>query len=498
MKNKITLLNMLSSMLLQLCTIISGFIIPRIILSFFGSNVNGLLSSITQFLSYISLVEGGVGAVVLANLYKPLVENDDKKISLVMSTANRFYKTIGTIFIVYSIVMAVAYPLFFAREFSYGYVFSLILIISLGTTIQYMFAINARTLLNADKKIYIVSFTQIVCVVINLILVIVSVKVYPSVHLLKLITSLIYLVQPIFYNWYIRKHYTIAWNGAYDHGLLKERWNGFAINTAAFIHNCTDVVILTIFTDLGTVSIYAVYSLITNGIKQLIVSFINGINPTIGQAYAKGDLYELNEKMDLYEFVVMISTFFFYTMTALLITPFVMLYTQGVTDANYNQPLLGITLVLAELFYIVKFPHLNLAYSANKFKELTVPAYIEVGLNIVISIFFVYKIGIVGVVVGTLVAMIYRMMFHVYYTGKLIVGRRQWIFYKKLLVFLLEAIGIVLFCYRFFPIKDITAINWILHACLYAIIVVVIMFGTARALFKKEIKFCYQYLRKRM
>ena len=38
----------------------------------FGSEINGLVSSITQFLSFISLLEGGLGAVVLAELYLPI------------------------------------------------------------------------------------------------------------------------------------------------------------------------------------------------------------------------------------------------------------------------------------------------------------------------------------------------------------------------------------------------------------------------------------------
>ena len=57
---KITLINIIANIILQLTNIVSWFIIPKIILSNFGSDVNGLVSSITQFLSYITLVEGGI------------------------------------------------------------------------------------------------------------------------------------------------------------------------------------------------------------------------------------------------------------------------------------------------------------------------------------------------------------------------------------------------------------------------------------------------------
>ena len=68
----VALLNTIANIILQIVTIISGFILPKIILSCFGSEVNGLVSSISQFLSYINLLEGGVMGVIMANLYKQL------------------------------------------------------------------------------------------------------------------------------------------------------------------------------------------------------------------------------------------------------------------------------------------------------------------------------------------------------------------------------------------------------------------------------------------
>ena len=257
MKNKVTLVNMISSLALQICTIISGFIIPKIILSYFGSDVNGLISSLNQFLSYISLLEGGVTGVVAANLYKPLVIGDNQKLSAVVVTSKKFFNKVGTIFIAYSVCVAVAYPFVFKLNFLY--VFSLTLILSMNLLVQYMFSITLRTLLNADKKVYVVSLTQIVITVLNTLMAYISVKVYPSIHFLKLISGLLFFIQPIVYGSFVKKHYSIDWSANVDNDLLKERWNGFAVNVAAFIHNSTDVTILTIFTDLATVSIYNVY-----------------------------------------------------------------------------------------------------------------------------------------------------------------------------------------------------------------------------------------------
>lgn len=496
MKNKVTFINMLSGLFLQACTIISGFILPRIILNNFGSDVNGLVASITQFLSYISLVEGGVGAVVVANLYKPLVNRNNDEISVVIKTANKFYKSISIIFIVYSILLSVIYPLLFDTVFSFEYIGTLTIIIAIGTTVQYMFAINMRNLLNADKKAYIVNIIQGLTVIMNLILSIITVSLVPNIHLIKFITVVLYCIQPIVFKFYIDSHYAIDKNALVDDLLLKERWNGFAINTAAFVHNCTDIAVLTIFTDLKTVSVYSVYALVVNGIKQLLQSLYSGINPTIGHAYALGNNEKINEKMNLYEFVVLFSASIFFTLTALLITPFVMAYTKGITDANYYQPAFGLLFVISEAIYLVKMPHLNLAYVANKFKEITFPAYIEAALNITISVILVFKYGLIGVSIGTIVAMLYRMIFHVYYTEKLIKGRKQSVFYRKLIVIIAVTFVSYLLCVSVAPISNYEIVTWTIHALIYGIIIMLLNVICAFLFFKAELKYCINYLRK--
>ncbi len=493
MKNKITLINMISTLLLQLITIVSGFIIPKIILSYFGSNVNGLVSSLTQFLNYIALVEGGITGVVMANLYKPLYKNDTKKISSIVKTTNIFYKKIGLIFIIYTIVLATVYPLAFNTDFSYVYVFSLTLILSLSLLIQYMFSLTFRNLLNADKKVYIVSFTQSGILILNIIFAIISVYLYPSIHLLKILTGFVYIIQPLIFNNYVKKHYTLDNNANPDNELLKSRWDGFAINVAAFIHNGTDIAVLTIFSNLGVVSVYSVYALVTSGLRQIVNSLTTGINPTIGQAYAKNDMKELNQKMDIYEYIIFILVFFLFTVGGLLITPFVMIYTKGITDANYYEPLFGALLLIAEAIYLLKLPHLNLAYSANKFKDITKPAFIEAFLNIIISVILVSKYGIIGVAVGTLVSMIYRMIFHIRYTNKLIENRKQWIFYRKLIIFVIGTLIGLGICY-FIPQVKYTIFSWIIHAIIYSIIFAIIYSIISVLFFKKELKFFKGYL----
>lgn len=493
MKNKITLLNIVSSLILQLITLISGFLIPKMILLYFGSEVNGLVSSLNQFLNYISLIEGGITGVIMANLYKPLYEKDNKKISSIIKTTRQFYKKIGCLFIIYTIILAISYPLMFKSDFSYIYIFSLTIILSLSLFVQYMFSLTLRNLLNADKKVYIVSFTQSLIVFINIIFVYISVKIYPSIHLLKFISGILFILQPIIFNIYVKKNYQIDDDAEADEKMISSRWDGFAINVAAFIHNGTDIVVLTIFTNFSTVSVYSVYALVSSGLKQIVNSITSGINPTLGKAYASGNVEDLNQKLNLYEYITFILVFWMFSVAILLITPFVLLYTKGINDANYNRIAFGIIILISEAIYLLKFPHLNLAYSSNKFKEISKPAYIEAILNIIISVILVSKFGLIGVGIGTIIAMIYRLIFHVWYTKKIIPTRNQWIFYNKLILFIIPAIIGFVICY-FIPWVKLTFLYWILYAILYIIIFGVLYFIISFIAFKKELLFFKNYL----
>lgn len=497
MKDNITLLNILSSLLMQLVSIVSAMIVPRLILETFGSNTYGLVSSISQFLNYICLVEGGITGVISANIYKPLVDGDNDKLSTIIVTAKKFYKNIGLIFVVYSLIVGLFYPFIVETNYAYFYVVLLTVVLSFGLMLDYMFSLTLTTLLNADKKVYIVAFTSSVLTIANVILTLVVIKIFPDIIILKFVNASLFALKPLIFGLYIRNNYKINWKAQKDTSLIGQRWNGFAINLAFFVHSSTDIAVLTLFSDLKTVSVYSIYLLIVSKVSFLLHAVTSGFEPTIGQAYALNDEKDLNKKMDLYEFVVLMAVGFLFLITGLLITPFVMVYTKGITDADYYQPLFGVILVVAEAIYLLRSPHVSLAYTANKFKEITIPAYIEAAINIIVSIVLIIKVGLVGVAIGTLVGMLYRGAFHVWFTSKLIPKRKQSTFYKKLLVVLTACILSSSICIILFPFSDYSIKTWMQHAFIYSLICGSLLLSTGYFCFKKEFTILCNYIKKR-
>lgn len=498
MKKRITLINAITSLLLQIVSIASGFIVPKLILSSFGSETNGLVSSLNQFLNYVALLEGGVNGVIMASLYGPLHKKDYEKVGSIVKTSTNFFRKISAIFIIYALGLAFIYPLIFNNSgFSYGFVCTLTLILSIKLFSQYCFALSYKNLINADKKVYYISITQIILIILDTTSAVVVTKFFPNIHLLKIISAIIFLVQPVLYSAFVKKHYKLDKNSKVDNKLLTSRWDGFAINLAFFIHNNTDITIITIIRGLSEASVYSVYALVVNGLKQVVNSVWTGLSPSLGKLYASGDKEELNKKFDILEYATFLMVFFVFTVGALLITPFVQLYTQNINDADYFQPLFGVLILIAEAIYLIRNPYVNLAYSASKFKDITPHAIIEAVLNIVFSLIFVPFMGLPGLAIGTIIGMSYRTIYQVVYLRKKILFRPFSKFARRIMIFIIPTVIAYLGCMQFLGANDISIMGFIKYGAIYSILFGALYAVISVVFFKKELKGLKGYIFKK-
>ena len=407
-----------TSLLNQFVVGISGLILPVYILQAFGSSVNGLVSSITKFLSLISLMDMGIGAVVQANLYKPLAEQDNKKLSEIVISAERFYRTLAKLFIVYVFILSIVYPLLQLEKYDYIFTASLVIIIAIGTFVQYYFGITYQTLLGADQKTYIYQVLQSIAVVLNLVGCIVLIKAGCSIHIVKLTTVIIYLIRPMGINLYVKKKYKIDKSVVVVGEPIRQKWNGFAQHIANVVLQNTSILVLTMFSTLENVSIYTVYYNVVRMIKELLEQTLNSLLPLLGSMYAKKENELLHKFFGVMEWGIHTIVVLLFSITGIMITPFVVVYTSEVNDVNYNQPLFGVLITLAIASYLLRTPYTAMVKAAGHFKQTQMSAIIEMVLNIVISVFSVMQFGLIGVTFGIIVSMTYRSLHLAIYTYK--------------------------------------------------------------------------------
>lgn len=486
MRSKKAILNIISNLLLQSIVFVYGFIVPKIIITHFGSNVNGLISSITQFLAYITLLESGFGPVVKATLYKPIAEKNNNEIASILKTAEKFFRTIAIVLAIYILLLMIFYPLLINGEFNYFFTATLIIIISISTFAEYFFGMTYKLFLQSNQETYVISVIQICTYVISIILIVILAYFNTSIHIIKLVSGLVFVLRPIAQNIYVKRKYNINFKNVDNNYKLKNKWDGLVQHIAAVIHSNTDITILSIFCNLAEVSVYSVYYLVVKGITQLVQIFSNGIDASFGDMIAKGEKHNLNKKFDIYESIFLTIITILFTCTMILITPFVKVYTKGITDVNYIRYLFGFLIVISEYIWAIRLPYSSITLVAGHFKETRKGAWIECISNLLISMLLVYKFGIVGVTIGTIVAMTIRTIEFVYHTNHYILDRKVLKTIKKIALAIIETFIIVIIS-QYLPMLDnISYLNWVINAIIVGATTSIIVLLINYVIYKKE------------
>lgn len=152
--------NVVTNFLVQIVLAVSALIIPRYILAVYGSEMNGLVASISQFITYAALVEMGIGDATVIALYRPIAKDDKKNIELIISGAGRLYRRSGYVYMSILLLIAVLYPLLIGQQFEYWFIFELVLCIGLVNAIDYFIWGKYKPLLIADQKYYVLNIAR--------------------------------------------------------------------------------------------------------------------------------------------------------------------------------------------------------------------------------------------------------------------------------------------------------------------------------------------------
>lgn len=401
----------ISAILLKIVTFLCSFIITRLIIKAYGSEVNGMISSIGQFLGFITLLEGGVGGVARAALYKPLSQKDNSEIEKIITYLEKFFRILALIFVAYSLVIAFVFP-FFSNSHSFFFTFSLVLILSVSLFAEYFFGMSYAILLASDQKVYISNLITFFTAILNFVICFVLIKIGCSIHIVKIASVGSLLLRPLILSFYCKKKYNLKKAKLNKkENLLPQKWSGLGVHIAYYLHRNTDTFLLTLFLSLTTVSVYSVYNMIIGGILTIIGSLSIGIEAAFGNMYAKREFDTLKRRFKMYMLYYQFLCTFLLSSTMVLILPFVKIYTHGITDANYVQPFFAFILVLSEFVYCLRVPYNDLMVATDSFKKIQWGAFGEAFINIIVSIALVNIVGLSGVAIGTLIATLFR-LFH--------------------------------------------------------------------------------------
>ncbi len=482
--------NSIATAIYQIIVMLSGFVTPRILLQFYGSEMNGLVSSINQFITYFSLVEAGIAGAAVYSLYKPLAKKDEDGVNAIISAAKKFYIQAGWIFTILVIGMAIIYPIF-VKTSNLSFFAEMILIVVLGAKgfLEFFTLAKYRVLLTADQKTYMISNASSVYIILQMIIIVILSILRVNITIVYAMAIIALFVRSFILMVYVKKHYKyINYNVEPDVKALDQRWDALFLQILQAVQTGAPVILATIFTTLQEVSVYTIFNMVFVGINGVLNIFVNGLSAGFGDVIARKERETLQKTYKEFEYSYYIIITIVYTVTAIMLMSFVNLYTSGIHDANYNQPLLGLLFTLNGLLYNLKTPQGMLVISAGMYKETRVQTSIQALIIVVGGILLAPSLGLTGILIASCLSNLYRdidlLFFIPKHVTKLPVKESL---YKMLLVIVLSVILYIPFI-TIFKITSNGYVQWIEQAVVITLAISTITILINYLIDKKQFK----------
>ncbi len=460
----------------QLIILAMGIILPRVILVSFGSEINGITATITQVFAYIALLEAGIGNASLNCLYRFISKDDRGGISETVAATKRYFRGIIPVYAVCVAVFALAFPWWAKTDVPASTIRMIILVQGVGGIVNFYFSNTLQQLLLADGRNYILSGLNLMVKTISTGVQIVLITIGFDIVSVQLSLLAAYVLKAVIINVYARKKY--PWLRKVEKADLKllEQRNSFLVHEiAGVIFQSTGVLVTSIFCSITEASVYSIYSMVYVALNGIFTILFSGIDFKLGTEYHR-DIEKYKKLHDTYETLYSCFVFAMISAAFVVILPFVKLYTSGVTDAEYIRPILPILFSLVQLLLCGKAVSAKLIVIAGRAKETIPNAIAEMSINIVASLIFVNIFGMPGVLMGTVLSLLYRLNDVIIYSNKKILGRNPVAAYKTLLINLLLFAGVVTFTH-FVPLPITNYLSFALYGCCAAAAMFVLYFG---------------------
>jgi len=425
--------NLISSLIYQVVLISLSFLLPRLYLENFGSEVNGVLSTIKQIFVYMVLLEAGVGLATTQALYKRIGEKDYKSANEVLSATNSYYIKTGIIYLAIVLIIAIVYAYVIPTSINSNVVFLIIILTALPALFSYFVQAKYRILMEVDGRKYVINNSETILQLASNIGKILVLLLTDSLILIQLVYCIMSLVQLAFLYFYAKRRYEwLDLNVKPDFDAISQKNSVLVHQLSGMVFNNTDIILISVLCDFKAVSIYAIYNIFFSQVQNFITSIVSSFTFALGQMFHT-DREKFNKMFNVYETFYVMATFIIYTLMAVFLLPLIQIYTSGINDAQYTNPLLVLLFVIMNLISNSKIPSNSIIEYSGDFEKTRSYAIWEMVINITFTIAAILYMGICGAILGTIAALIYRGIVTIFYSNKKVLKRSQMSTYKILI-----------------------------------------------------------------
>lgn len=406
-RKKSSFKNMITAVSSNVLTIIVGLVAQAIFIKILGSEYLGLNGLFSNVISMLGIVELGMGSAIIYNMYKPIAEEDHEKIKSLMQFYKKSYRIITLIISIIGI-MIIPFIKYIVdiESVTVGINVYLVYILFLLETICSYILSYKRSMLYADQKEYITNIIHMGYTILVNTMQLTFLYFTHDYYLYLIIKVMMRLVENIVISSYVNRRYSYLLDNNVTKLDSKTEKDIFQKIKALFFHKIgtfivsgTDNIIISKYLGLVTVGLYSNYYMIINAVQTVINHIIQATRASVG------NLLVTESKTKQFDIFNKIRFVNFWISCFSSICIFVIMDSFITIWIGYKFVLpTKVLLVLVINFFIVSSRSTYGAFkeAAGIFYEDRFVPIIESLLNIVLSIIFVKKFGLMGVFMGTI------------------------------------------------------------------------------------------------
>ena len=389
-----------------------SFVSRTFFVKYLGPEFLGLNGLFTEVIMMLSLAELGVGMAINYSLYKPIHEGDFTKINQLMSLFKKTYNLIALVIFVLGIcILPFIHLIVNGTGFSLNYIRLVFFLFVINTSVSYLFSYNT-SFITADQKQYVVSVATAAMKLLFTVLM-VAMLVLTQNYLLYLILIIAQtLTTNIIIARYVSKRYPYI---NYKSSLPKEEKNKvfkdikniFIKRVSGVITSSTTNVLISTLVNTIQVGFYSNYTMIFAVVRTLNKQFSNGLKASIG------DL-TVSENSDKCIQVLRNLTFLFFVFSFIICSGLCTLCSDFITiwlGADYVLAEIVVYVAIINLFIeICCEPLWQYLEVSGLFKQDCNIAILGSTVNLAVAIILGYKIGMIGIFLGTICSQLIQMV----------------------------------------------------------------------------------------
>lgn len=449
-RSKNSIRNIQAGLVFKLTNLVFKFIMRTVFIYCLGQKYVGINGVFSNIISVLSLTELGIGTAIVYDLYKPIANKDEYKVTQLFLFYKRVYNIIGLLIFVVGMCL-VPFLDKIITDVEGVRQLTLIYVLTLASTVSSYFFAQYTSVIEAYQKQSVVSTYNIIASVIKTIIEIIVLIQYRS-YILYLIIEIIVnvatngmIAQKAMQLFPYLKKKVFPLSKKEITGIMKNAMSVFSLNVASTVVNATDNILISSMISTLIAGSYSTYLLIIMSVQQVVYTLKTSVLASVGNLCANGEYEKKREvfwnlSFAIYGVNTIVSACFL-----TLLTPFIMLWAG---ESYVLSQLVVLFLVINYFLRGLQWP-VEVFYNAEGlYKYFRFKPWIQVALNIIFSVILGLKIGILGIVMGTTLSEICTTFWYdIYITNKYSLKGKLTDYWKKTIVnILLSWTAILISC----------------------------------------------------